>query len=155
ALSGTATRAGILQAAAAALDHALHPTRLWVAAAESPVEETALSVVLQRGEQRFGCLALGPKRSGLPYTAEGRRLLEAVAAQVAVALDSARLHEALLAQQRRELESRSRGLLEGAEEERRRLAADLHDHVLPDLRHIAAEAERLRGHAGADDLAPA
>jgi signal transduction histidine kinase len=75
---------------------------------------------------------------------EDRQLLNAVAAQLAVALDNARLHAALLGRERRELALRARALLDGAEEERRRLAADLHDHVLPDLRHIAGEAERLR-----------
>jgi len=46
-------------------------------------------------------------------------------------------------------------VLTGSEDERRRLAADLHDQVLPELRHIAAEVERLKERANgvAPDLA--
>jgi signal transduction histidine kinase len=158
ALSDAATQEAILRTAGAALDHAFHAGRVWLAPPaeglravvggrnppQSGVEGAEVAVPLRRGEQDFGYLALGRKQSGLPYTSEDRRLLDAVAAQLAIALDGARLRQALLEQQRRELEMRSRGLLEGAEDERRRLAADLHDHVLPDLRHIAGEAERVR-----------
>jgi signal transduction histidine kinase len=97
-------------------------------------------------------LHLGPKESNQPYSSEERALLEAAAGQAAMEMENLRLSAALLSRQREELTARTAGVLSGAEEERRRLAADLHDQVLPELRQIAGEAARLR--EGADGLAP-
>jgi signal transduction histidine kinase len=111
-----------------------------------------LAVPLRHGERVLGYLHLGPKASRESYSAEERGLLEAAAAQAASSLENARLHAELLARQREELTVRSAGVLAGAEEERRRLAADLHDQVLPELRQIVVDVERLERHA--NGLAP-
>lgn len=115
-------------------------------------DDVVLTVSIHRGEKVLGYLELGPKYSGEPYTSEERHLLEAAAVQAAVALENARLNSALLEKQRAELTARTAGVLSGAEEERRRLAADLHDQVLPELRQIAGEVDRLK--RGANGLAP-
>jgi signal transduction histidine kinase len=132
---------------------ALHPVSLAYALADAPADpHVALTVPVQRGDHLLGYLHLGPKESGDAYTPEERELLEAAAVQAAVSLENARLSAALLARQREELAVRTAGVLAGAEEERRRLAADLHDGILPELRQMAAEAERLQG--SANGLAP-
>lgn len=146
-IDGVMETGAILREVAGSLNEALHPEKLWLAPAPEYAEGAEVVLPLRHGEQSFGTVALGKKCSGLPYTPEDRRLLEAMASQTAIALDNARLHEALFAGQRRVMELRSQALVDGAEDERRRLAADLHDHVLPDLRHVAGEAERLRGQA--------
>ena len=66
---------------------------------------------------------LGPKKAGSEYTSEERSLLEAAGVQAAMALENVRLNAALLEKQRAELTVRTAGVLAGAEEERRRLAA--------------------------------
>lgn len=132
---------------------ALRPAFVRVAPPEEPPGgEAALEIPIGRGEARLGVLLLGPKESGLEYSTEERQLLEAAATQAAMALENARLSAALLERQRTELAERTAGVLAGAEEERRRLAADLHDEVLPELRQIAGDVERLK--AGANGLRP-
>jgi len=127
---------------------ALHPAYARVAAVtELPAASAALVIPIGRGEERFGTLQIGPKESGLEYATEERQLLEAAAAQAAMALENARLSAALLERQRNELAERTAGVLAGAEDERRRLAADLHDEVLPELRQIAGDVERLKSEA--------
>jgi len=127
---------------------ALRPTFARFALGDGGTDaDTALMVPLRRGEHSYGCLLLGPKEDGSPYSAEERGLLEAAAAQAATALENARLRSELLARQREELGARTAGMLAGQEEERRRLAADLHDQVLPDLRRIAGDFEHLRPRA--------
>src|SRR5205807_1830552 len=95
-------------------------------------KRVVLRVPVRRGEVLLGYLDLGPKENGEPYSGEERELLEAAGVQAAVAVENARLNAALLARQREELSARTAGVLAGAEEERRRLAADLHDQVLPE-----------------------
>lgn len=107
-----------------------------------PAPAPLLSLRIQRGERLIGELHLGARATGLSYSSEETSLLHAVAASAATALENARLSAELLRRQRAELESRSAGLLAGAEEERRRLAADLHDQVLPELRQILVQVER-------------
>jgi signal transduction histidine kinase len=132
---------------------ALHPCPARFAGPDGvPDKDTVLSVPVHRGDDVLGYLHLGSKESEQPYTTEERELLEAACVQAAVALENARLSGALLARQRVELAARTSGVLAGAEEERRRLAADLHDQVLPELRQIAGQVDRLK--RGANGLAP-
>lgn len=127
---------------------ALNPAFIRFAPESEPLESgTSLCVPIRRGQALHGYAQLGAKPSGTEYTAEERDLLEAAGIQAAMALENARLSAALLEQQRAELAVRTAGVLAGAEEERRRLAADLHDQVLPELRQIAGEFERLKAHA--------
>jgi len=128
--------------------HALGPAFVRLSPPDAPQSpDAALSLPVRRGAALLGVLKLGPKADGQPYSGEERRLLEAACAQAAVTLENARLSAALLARQRAELGARTAGVLAGAEEERRRLAADLHDQVLPELRQIAGEVERLKQNA--------
>lgn len=126
---------------------ALAPVWLRFSLPDIPPDPEAEVVRVHRGEMILGHLQLGPKQSHEPYTGEERELMDAAAVQAATTIENARLNAALLAQQREELTVRTAGVLSGAEEERRRLAADLHDQVLPELRHIAGEVDRLKRHA--------
>ncbi len=132
---------------------ALDPVSVQIAPPEAaPAKGLEERIPIHRGERLLGYLELGPKRNGEAYSSEERRLLGSAAVQAAVALENARLSAALLEQQRTELAARTAGVLAGAEEERRRLAADLHDQVLPELRQIAGDVERLQRNA--NGLAP-
>lgn len=111
-----------------------------------------LSLPVRHGDRLLARIDLGPRMNGLGYDSEEVRLLRAVAAAAATALENARLSRELLSRQRADLELRSAGLLAGAEEERRRLAADLHDQVLPELRQILVEVERIED--GANGAGP-
>jgi signal transduction histidine kinase len=124
---------------------ALQPERAW-REAEGDLAPGAgeVAIPVRRGAETYGRLRLRFLPEEPPCTTEERGLLEAAAVQAGSALENARLSQELLARQRAELTARSIGVLAGAEEERRRLAADLHDQVLPELRQIAGEVERLR-----------
>lgn len=152
-LAGLPTEAAVTAALVRGAAAALNPERAaWGPSAGAPPFAAELSVPLRRGEALYGWLHMGPKQNGDRYSDEERQLLEAAAAQAAVEIANLRLNAALLEQQRAEFTARSAGLVAGAEEERRRLAADLHDQVLPELRHVAGEAARLRERS--DGLAP-
>ncbi|MBI3911769.1 MAG: GAF domain-containing protein [Armatimonadetes bacterium] len=144
-LGGQTDAKGVLRALEQGVRQALHPTLVrFVFPDGAPEKQAELAIPVSRGQEVWGTLQIGPRESGLPYTTEERQLLVAAAVQAAVALENARLSAALLERQRAELAARTAGVLAGTEEERRRLAADLHDQVLPELRQIAAQAERLK-----------
>lgn len=152
-LGGLPDAGSVLATLETGIRGALHPASFRFGLADGvPEEGEALSAALRHGRKTFGFLHLGPKVNGETYSTEERRLLEAAAAQAAAAVENARLNGELLARQREELAVRSAGVLAGAEEERRRLAADLHDQVLPELRQIVVDVERLETHA--NGLAP-
>ncbi len=147
-LGRPAEAAAIVHRLRSGVQAALRPTRLeFMAGAPDAVDEGCLLIPLEHAGLSLGALLLGPRDDGEPYTEEELRLLRAAVSQAAVSLENAQLREALLARQREELTDRAQDVLTGQEEERRRLAADLHDQVLPELRHIAAEVERLRSRA--------
>lgn len=112
----------------------------------------ALVLALAGGGEPRGTLLLGPKATGELFRAEDLSLLRTFAAQLAVTLDNAHLVGAL-----REL---NRQLLGVVEEERRRIAADLHDGPLQELivlgrqmeRHGATEALRQQMRELRDEL---
>jgi signal transduction histidine kinase len=152
-LGGQPDSEAVLGMLESGVKRALHPLWLRFSLPDvGPSPEAVLSLSLSRREHDFGYLNLGPREADQAYGGEERRLLEAACAQASLALENARLSAALLAQQRAELSSRTAGVLAGAEEERRRLAADLHDQVLPELRQIAAEVDRII--PAADGIAP-
>lgn len=144
-LGGQPTPAAVYATLERGVREALRPRTLEFSL--QPSSEAAVNIPIQRGGTLHNYLVLGPKESDSAYTSEERSLLEAAGVQAALALENARLSAALLERQRAELTARTSGILSGAEEERRRLAADLHDQVLPELRQIAGEFERLKAHA--------
>lgn len=145
-LGGSTDEGAVLATLERGAWQALRPLRAATGPPDAPPPFAAdLSVPIRRGEKLLGWLHLAPKENAEPYSAEERALLEAAASQAAMEIENLRLSAALLSRQRTELTARSAGVLSGAEEERRRLAADLHDQVLPELRQIAGEAARLKG----------
>ncbi len=105
--------------------------------------ETAVLVVPLRTHDRLvGHLCLGPKRSGEPFRPEDRALLSTLSGQLAALVRNAQLVDELRAQvnvlQAREatLDTLNERLQHAQEEERARLAADLHDEVLQTALHL-------------------
>lgn len=123
------------------------PGSVWRASlplpARSLLKDNAIRLVvpLTEGDRITAVLLLGEKRSGLPYTPEDEEVLRAVAAQIGLALQSARLSREFLKRRTRELTEGSVGFVELVEQERRLLAADLHDQTLPELRCLLTDLE--------------
>src|SRR6185437_4480210 len=129
-LGGQTDAARVLETLQSGIRQALRPRSISFTVDDLlPPPGPVLVVSLHRGERVLGYLHLGPKENGEPYSSEEQELLEAATVQAALSLENARLSAELLARQRAELSARTAGILAGAEEQRRRLAADLHDQV--------------------------
>jgi len=105
--------------------------------------ETAVLIVPLRTHDRLvGHLCLGPKRSGEPFRAEDRALLATLSGHLAALVRNAQLVDELRAQvgllRAREatLDTLNERLQHAQEEERARLAADLHDEALQTALHL-------------------
>jgi len=105
--------------------------------------ETAVLVVPLRTHDRLvGHLCLGPKRSGEPFRAQDRALLSTLSGQLAALVRNAQLVDELRAQvdalRAREatLDTLNERLQHAQEEERTRIAADLHDEALQTALHL-------------------
>ena len=98
--------------------------------------EFVLWVPLVREGRLWGLLLLGERPGGDPFEPEDRRLLGALAWNAAIAAENAHLFEAL---RRRadEVDRLCRQLQRSREEERKRLARELHDRVIQDLVNIS------------------
>lgn len=109
-----------------------------------PTIGSSLSLPLGVGGTTLGVLNL-VRRSGGQFTEEDLRLASSLADLASVAIDKARLHTALT-----ERESRVSDLLAAViraqEQERSRIAADIHDGFLQDLSALFLRAEIARGH---------
>lgn len=71
--------------------------KLWSAQYEQLEKlQVELFVPLMSGEELIGISVLGPKRSGGPYAASEKRILETLATQTAVAIQSAQLHQEIV-----------------------------------------------------------
>ncbi len=102
-----------------------------------------LVIPLRAEEKTTGVLLLGEKASGMAYAPEDVEVLRAMASQVALAMQSARLNREFLRRSTHELKAGSVGFIELVERERRLLAADLHDQTLPELRCLLADLQSL------------
>jgi signal transduction histidine kinase len=135
----------------------------WIAAPAAEVASyrdhgEAWSARLAAGDQVFGRIWIGPRRSGLAYSVEERAQLDALAGQAALALANASLVEALRALNRdleQQVADRTAQLLDreralAALAERQRLARDLHDSVTQALFSLSLGARALRRQAERD-----
>jgi signal transduction histidine kinase len=85
----------------------------------------SLWVPLRAGTAVWGALVLGPKLGTEPFNATDRRILETLARQMALVADRLALQA--------ETERLYRALVLSHEEERKRLACDLHDEVVQEI----------------------
>ena len=112
-----------------------------------PTIGSSLSLPLAVGGTTLGVLNL-VRRTDEHFTEEDLRLASSLADLASVAIDKARLHTAI-----RERESRVSDLLAAViraqEQERSRIAGDIHDGFLQDLSALFLRAEIARGHVTA------
>jgi signal transduction histidine kinase len=115
------------------------------ASARAVLKEARIRLVvpLREEEKTIGVLLLGEKASGMAYAPEDIEVLRALASQVSLAMQSARLNREFLRRSTYELKAGSVGFIELVERERRLLAADLHDQTLPELRCLLADLQSL------------
>ena len=101
-----------------------------------------------------GILLLGDKQSGHPYTGEEQELLLTIASGAALALDNARMLDTLRQQQRRADELLSQ-VVTAQEQERERVAAELHDGVAQWLVRASYQAQICKALLGQQNGADA
>jgi PAS domain S-box-containing protein len=120
-------------------------TRAW-SALGAPLRAGMTTPLLVEGKA-IGLVGVASKRA--PFTEEDLRLLQVVADRVAPAIERGRLMETVRAG-RAQLQALSRRILTAQEEERRRLAVELHDElgqVLTAVKINLASLERQSGTA--------
>jgi signal transduction histidine kinase len=121
----------------------LHEGQLWIGKPDADLPPRALEPQLQfpltfQGQVR-GLWIVGPRRDGEDLAATDRRILNTLARQAGVALSNVLLVETLRQQldeiraSRETLTQTQRQLLRSREEERARLARDLHDDPIQSL----------------------
>jgi signal transduction histidine kinase len=108
---------------------------------------TAETVPLRVGGRELGRLQIAPRGPGEPYTDGDRRLLAALAPQVAVVVRALELAEALEAERDR--------VVTATGQERQRLRRDLHDGLGPSLSGVSLGLQALQDARAADDQAAA
>lgn len=110
----------------------------------NPSIETALSLPLSQGTKVLGVLNL-VRNSGIHYTEDDLALATSLSDLAALAIEKAQLYTALA-----EREARMSRLLAAAigaqEQERRRVAAEIHDGFLQDLSALFLVAEKIKMH---------
>jgi signal transduction histidine kinase len=139
----------LLEGVTAALAEALRVPAVAVARPDGSVVagrpgDDAVRVPLVLGGRVRGALLVPPRPGDTWLAAADRRLVEAVAPVVAVALRAVELTEALRAERAR--------VVEVASAERERLRRDLHDGLGPSLTGVGLGLEALERRSGADDL---
>lgn len=105
-------------------------------------ESATLIVPLRTHDRLVGRLCLGRKRSGEPFRPEDRALLATLSGQLAALVRNGQLVDELRGQvdllqaQKATLDTLNERLQHAQEEERARLAADLHDEALQTALHL-------------------
>jgi signal transduction histidine kinase len=112
-----------------------------------PGDGTAEIVPLRVGGRELGRLQVAARSPGEPYTDGDRRLLAALAPQVAVVVRALELAEALEAERDR--------VVTATRQERQRLRRDLHDGLGPSLSGVSLGLQALQDARTADDQATA
>lgn len=114
-------------------------------------EWDALLVPLVTDEANLGTLAVGPKRGDLEHLPEDKALIATLAPLVTTALHNALLTQSLeqqiatLAERESALAALTERLLQAHEEERRRIALDLHDDPLQRAILLTREMSEMAG----------
>lgn len=133
----------------------LHPGQLQIGEAEDlqahvlPPSPATLQFQLAFRRQIRGLWTAGPRRDGDDLTITDRRILHTLARQAEVALNNVLLVETLR-QQLHEIRTVQRQLLRSREEERSRLARDLHDSPIQRLVALNMQLGLLQAAAGLD-----
>jgi len=131
----------------------------WDGIAPDQVAAAALVVPLEHLKEFAGVIECGPKSEGA-LDQRDRDLLSALASQASLALRNARLAADLTDQlevirgQARELAASRARIVQGQDEERRRIQRDLHDGVQQHLVTLAAKLRRVSS-SRSQDLKPA
>ncbi len=110
-------------------------------------DHPALFIPLLLGETGVGCLCLGPKINGEPFRAADRDLLTTLSGQLAALVRNAQL-AADLQLKVRTLDVLNDRLERTREEERARLAADLHDEPLQTAMYLDRQLRGMDGRPG-------
>jgi signal transduction histidine kinase len=107
-------------------------------------DEVRLWLPLVSKEELQGVLLLGARPADEPFDAEDHRILGTLAQQAALAAENVRLVEELRHRLAESEEAHQR-LLCGREEERKRLARELHDRVVQDLIRLSHQLGTCQG----------
>lgn len=110
----------------------------------------SLGVPLRVKDQTFGALALSSVREEEPLGADALRLLTAFAQQFATAIDNVRLYE-VVQDREAQLEDLVRKLVNAQEDERKRIARELHDDTGQKLTALGMGLAALEAALTADD----
>ncbi|MDQ2743286.1 MAG: GAF domain-containing sensor histidine kinase [Chloroflexota bacterium] len=123
-------------------------------AAVTDDDHPALFMPLCLHEVVVGCLCLGPKRSGEPFRAVDRDLLTTLSGHLAALVHNARLADDLHLKVRA-LDALNDRLELAHEEERARLAADLHDEPLQTALYLDRQLHNMNGRHSGDNATSA
>ena len=134
---------------------------LWIGEPDSTIPSTpprpCWRIPLKVQGQRPALWTVGPRRDGEDFSSADRRILKTLAHQAEIALNNVLLVEALhrrvdeIGASREDLAQAQYKLLRSREEERARLARDLHDEPIQTLVGLNLQLGLLAAPAGADD----
>lgn len=108
--------------------------------------QTRLWVPLAERDRLMGILILGPKLGDEPFDAEDLQILDMVRRQTNITIHNMSLASELR-QRATDMDRLHQQLLRAREEERKRLARELHDETIQSLVSLNYELSQLRAHA--------